>query len=333
MAQFSSYSSHLSGADFPTDELQSIAIKLISRSRNSSITARDLVISYIREIKTHASEIEIEIGVVITKFSYFLCNMMTEFNQNSATYNRVLGDDRMILATTKVLTSTWSDVIRGMLENRIIRSVMFDKQERMEELFEGVKPRVRRELQIHQHFIQSRVRETKQYELLPDFSSRLIEYNNQQKKSHSPLVKLKTEARVLSKLLNRNIAILDADKEPILTISSHDIRDSIELVYNPPCHEYPEGHFDAHVRGKVVKVPSNDYDDCDRLFSATNIATFDTDAKYIYKSRQDVEQYIDEHPSDAGRLLLSNACAYQLKTWTCLSTVRYGSSNKTIEPM
>ena len=83
---------------------------------------------------------------------------------------------------------------------------------------------------------------------MPDLSTRLKKYNNEMKKSRGPHVQLKTDARMISEHLKRNIIILDVNRKAILTISSHDIRDSIELIYYPPCLEYPGGHFDAYVR-------------------------------------------------------------------------------------
>ena len=91
---------------------------------------------------------------------------------------------------------------------------------------------------------------TKHFKPLPDLSNRLREYNNQIRMSRGPLMRTKIEARVISKRVRRNIIIWYVDKEPILTIWSHDICERIELIYNPPCLEYPKGHFDAYFRRK-----------------------------------------------------------------------------------
>ena len=139
---------------------------------------------------------------------------------------------------------------------------------------------------------------------LPDLSTRLKEYNNEMKKSRGPHVQLKTDARMISKHLERNIIILDVNRNVILTISSHDIRESIELIYNPPCPEYPGGHFDAYVDGKVVEAPIKYADDNDKLYSAIRVAI---------NRNFSIEEYFDEYPSEGGMLISSVDYASQLK--------------------
>ena len=77
---------------------------------------------------------KIELGTVITKFSDSLCDMMNVFSQKSTTDGNVCDDVQMLEATNKVLTSAWSEIIRGMLQNRIVRSIMLDIQKRTEEV-------------------------------------------------------------------------------------------------------------------------------------------------------------------------------------------------------
>ena len=103
---------------------------------------------------------------------------------------------------------------------------------------------------------------------------------------------------------------MDVDKEEILTISYRYTRASIKLIYNPPCHAYPGGHFDAYVKGEVVKAPVKDYDDYARLWSATGICV----AEYFIYTTPALEKYIKELPSDAGMILVSDVIyACQLK--------------------
>ena len=215
---------------------------MMSKSCKDNITSTDLVESRISEITTAAAEIEI--GIVITKFSDFLCDMINMFNQKSKTNGDVCDDVQMFEATNKVLTSAWSDIIQGMIQNRITRSVMLDIQTRTEKLFASINDTltVVEDIQNNQN-------------LVPYLASRSEKYNIQMKKSRGPHDRLKIDARVISKHVKRNIIILDVDKEAILTISSHDIRDSIELIYNPPCPAYPGGHFDAYVRRESGKAP------------------------------------------------------------------------------
>ena len=100
---------------------------------------------------------------------------------------------------------------------------------------------------------------------------------------------------------------MDVDKETVLTIPSYVSRDSIKLIYNPPCPVYPGGHFDAYVDGEVVEAPSEDTDDYDLFHSAVKVASCDR-----YDGRWYFEIYINEHLSVVGRLSTSGEHAYQL---------------------
>ena len=306
LATFSANPSQLSYVDFQIYELEAIANVLMSKSRNDNITATDLVRPYTSKI-TKASA-EIEIGIVITKFSEFLSGMINMFSMKKGVDGHVRGDVQILEATNKVLTSAWSDIIRGMLLYRIRRSVVLDIQWKTEELFHS-------KYVFARYFYFNEIADTLHFKPLPDLSNRLGEYNNQIMSSRGPHVRTKIDAQVISKRVGRNIIILDVDKEPILTISSRDIRDSIELIYNPPCPAYPGGHFDAHVGGNVTvaKFPTKDNEDYDLLNSAIKVSVDDeSDYKY-HISQGTVKTYIDEHPSEAGRLISIDAYSYQLK--------------------
>ena len=323
LATFSANPSQLSDDDFQIYELQYLAAVLTFQSRCGSITATDLVKSYTSEITEAAAEIEI--GIVITKFSEFLSGMIHMFSSKKGVDGHVRDNVQMLEVTNKVLTSAWSDIIRGMLENRFRRSVMLDIYETTRKLFASTEELLVRD--IH------RFEGTKPHKPLPVLSNRLREYYNQIKMSRGPHLRTKIDARVISKQAKLNIIILEVDKEPILTISSHDIHKSIELIYNPPCLQYPGGHFDAYVRGevKVAKFPTEDNDDSDMLYTAIKVCV-DNKVNYKYRiSRGIVKTYIDEHPSEAGRLLSIDTYTYQLKRGRAL--LRYESSNKTNEPM
>ena len=260
LATFSANPSQLSDDDFQICELENIADELMSDSQNGRIAAKYLVRSYTSKITKGAAKIEIV--NVITKFSEFLSDMINMFSSKTGVEGR---DDVQILeATNKVLTSAWSDIIRGMLQYKIRISVMFDIKKKTEKLFASTKGVFARNF-YHKG-------NTKHFKPLPDLSNRLGEYYKQIKRSRGPHVRTKIVAQVISKHVRRNIIILDVDKEPILTISSHDIRDSIELIYNPPCPAYPGGHFDAYVRGEVVEAICYDNDDYDLLYSAIKVA-------------------------------------------------------------
>ena len=137
---------------------------------------------------------------------------------------------------------------------------MLDVQEKTKKLFASIS---------HTRTI---VGYTGQLERFPLESNRSKIYNNQMKELRGPHVRLKLDARIISKQEKCTLVILDVGKDPILTISSHDIRDSIELVYNPPCSAFPGGHFDAYVKGKVVTARSIfDDDGNDMLYSAIEV--------------------------------------------------------------
>ena len=322
LAQLSAHSSQVFDDDGQTATLQNIAVELISKSGVGNITGADLIRSYAHEITIAATAIEI--GNVITKFADFLCGMMNVFCQKSKADSSVCDDGQMLKATSEVLTSAWSEIIHGMLLNRIAQSVIFYIQAKMEEVFTSVKKRL---IFWSDAYFPDSIIHSKQRKPLPDLSSRLKEYNNQMKKSRDPHVPSMIDARILSKYLACNIIILDVDKEPIITISSPDIRDSIELIYNPPCPTYPGGHFDAYVGGMVVPAPSSVSDDRDMVYSPAYGSQNDDDYNRLcsaikvamgeqsdeWKLQQTIDKYIKEHPFDAEMLLTRDAYACQLK--------------------
>ena len=219
-------------------------------------------------------------------------------------------DVPMLEATNKVLTSAWSEIIRGMLQNRITRSLMSRFQESTE-VFESKKIGLPVDVTWNREYVMYSIHVAKNSKHLPDLSSRLKELNYQMKISRGSNVRTKTDARLISRCLERNFIILDVDKEAILTISSPDIRDTIELIYNPPCAVYPGGHFDAYIKGKVVDFSNKEFyfcvdDDNSRLSSAV----------FVTKSGKTVEnwsltnavnKFIDEHPPDALTILTRDA--------------------------
>ena len=139
-------------------------------------------------------------------------------------------------------------------------------------------------------------------------STSLSEFIDQMRKSRGSHVRLKVDARIICKLYARDIIILDVDREKILTIPSYVTRDSIKLVYNPPCPAYSGGHFDAYIREEVVKASSMYTDDYSLIQSAVEIASR---SKHV--EQKHFEIYINEPSSVVGRLLTSGEHAYQLK--------------------
>ena len=238
--------------------------------------------------------------------------MIHRFNSKKGVEGHLRDDVQMLEAANTVLTSAWNDNIQGMVQYRIRRSVMLDIQRKIEELFARTEKLLA--CNLH-HRGKTKLRIPYHYELLPDFSNRSIEYNNLAKRSRGPHMRTKIDAHVISKHLERNIIILDVDKQPILSISSHDIRDSIELIYNPPCPAYPGGHFDAYVRGKVKfgRYPTKDNEDCHLLYYAIKVGADDEFNSKYHISKQIVKTFIDEHPSEVTMLITSVNNASQLK--------------------
>ena len=304
MAKLSASPSHFSDADFQIDELRIIALELMRTYRIDSITATDLE-SLTPKITAVASKIEI--GTIMTTFSDSLCDTMNVFSQNSTTDGDVCDDVQMLEATNEVLTSVWSEVIRGMLQNKIVLSLMIDIRKKTEELFE-LEFRTLLELMRYfgrDEFIESHKTRAKQEQRS---SNRLSELFIQMMESRGPHVRLKVDARIICKRNACDIIILDVDRETILTIPSYVTHDSIKLIYIPPCPAYPGGHFDAYVRGEVVEAPIWDTDDYDLFHPAVNVAS-----RNRYAGISKLKIYIKDHPSVVGRLLTSGEHAYQLK--------------------
>ena len=196
-------------------------------------------------------------GTVITKFLDMLSDKIRVFNQKT---KPDVGDDvQMIKTTNDVLTSAWSEIIRGMFQYRI----MFDLQQTTEKVGFSINVDDTKisAIDYSQNFRKRNI-------LPPDFSNRFEECIRRME-SRGQHMRSKVYARILSTHRKCNVIILDFDKKVILRISSHDFHDNVELVYNPPCHVYPGGHFDAHVEGKVVGVSSYAHGDRDHdLFSS-----------------------------------------------------------------
>ena len=305
LAQLPVYSSQLSDADMCTSALQNIAVELMLMYINDRFSSKDSVESKRSEIRAAADKIEV--GIVTTQFADLLCGIVNVLNQNSKTDGHVRGDVQMLEATNKVLTYAWSKVIKGMLQNRITRSVLPEKHIEMEKL---LAPKFRDLYQYrkgHTELLKQNMMQYK-HDPLPDLSTRLKEYNNDMKQSRGSHVQLVTDAMMISKHLERNIIILDVNREAILKISSPNIRDSIELIYYPPCLAYPGGRFNAYVKGEVAKAVRFDKDDYFLLHYAIDVAINAT-----WDSQQFFKEYIDEHPSDAGMLITSNGYPCQLK--------------------
>ena len=220
-------------------------------------------------------------------------------------------------------------LFKEILENRIPRSVMRNIEWWTKKLFSSKNDTLSVKSGSIPELLRNLREKTKQQKPLPYLTSRLREYHNQLKKLGGPRVRSKTDARMLSKHLEHNIILLDVDKDTILTISAPEIRETIELIYNPPCLAYSGGHFDAIVEGEIGKVPNNDFEVYDLLHSAIKVAMGDTYS--IGKSQDEFNRFINDHPSNAGEIFTRDAHAFQLKRGRALLRIDMNQCSRQCE--
>ena len=153
----------------------------------------------------------------------------------------------MFEATAKVLTSVCSDIIRSMVQRRIYHALMHDMRERTMRSFSS----------IYEMFTNAKTdfinrSKSKYSDIVSRYSSRVRDRKHVISVMRSMT---ETNARLTSERnLYRNIIILDVDKEVIVTYSSPECYGTIQLVYNPPCCEFPGGHYNVYEDGKVIQV-------------------------------------------------------------------------------
>ena len=136
---------------------------------------------------------------------------------------------------------------------------------------------------------------------------------------NSMLSMTETVARVVHKYLDRNIIILDVDKEVIIKFVSPNHHNAIHLVYNPPCCKFPWGHYDIYIDGQVLQITrkrirdeyedEDEEEDDDLLYSA--LATAINWRSFIPVKNTIVNP--TEYPRRFGEFLAGEHFACQLK--------------------
>ena len=304
LAQLSAHSSPLHGDNFQTAKFQNFVVELISKSRSD--TAADLS-SVTSEITSAAEEIEIE--TLITQFSDLFVNKLDDLIQITSVYQYSCDNVKLLEEANKVLTFVWSDIIRSVFQTRIIQSLMYDLQVKTTR---GYLSSI--DIQLPFHWVMSNTRVPRVVPprwgpstLTSDASLRL--YNE---RNGLPL-------SFMNEHHDCNVIILDVEKEVIRQTVSTKSR-TVKLIYNPPDLMHPTGHYDAYIDKKVVSI------------------THDVHLKLFYPALLEFGGFYEESvdrviPRRIVELLVSDYYGCQLKTWTCLTTTQYESSNWTNEPM
>ena len=228
------YSPQICDANFKTVDMTKLATDCVSNSLNGSINSTDMS-SVITEISVTAAEIDIT--TAISKMSDSLADSISTCIQNMAEVRCINNDGAMLEATNKVLTSVCSDIIRSMVHNRIYHAIMLDLREKTMRSFSSIYEKL---VNAKQKFRNKS--ESKYSDIVSRCSSR-VEQGTRELLMRSTT---ETHARLICECFKCNIIILDVDKEVIVTYSSPEYNKTIQLVYNPPCCEFPGGHYDVY---------------------------------------------------------------------------------------
>ena len=313
LAQALAHSSQLSDDDFENVDPTNLVTDLVSKYLNGSVISTDKG-SVNTEITVTAAKIDITNA--ISKFSDSLDNRMSTFITNLHDFGYIIDDGPMLEAAVKVLTSVCSDIIRSMVQNRICHALMVDVRARTMRSFSSI-----HKMLSNAKSVFKTTSEFKYSDIVSRYSSRVQE----------DLFKMRstteTDARLTFESHNRNIIILDVDKEVIITYSSPENYGTIQLVYNPPCCVFPGGHYDVYEDGEVVQVTGkkilheyyedeDEEEDDDLWFSA--IATAMNSGSFIDVKRRTRYLYT-EHSRRFVDLLASEYYAGQLKHGRALS--------------
>ena len=196
---------HLSDADIQTAKLQFIAVEL---SRNGSIMESD--VSSDRTIAAITEQIDI--GIVLRKFSDSLVDQINTINQRMNADDYLQHDEELPEETYSVLTSTCSDIIRAVVNCSITHSLVFDLQNE-----------VTRQLQsIYQTLsINGVLSNMRNRSLFTSQSSRRVkELYTDLRKERGLRLHSMTEARSYSRYVGYTIIIMDIDKETVIKNSA-----------------------------------------------------------------------------------------------------------------
>ena len=322
LAQASTQSSQLSDADFETVVLTNVARELMSKSLNGSITSTD-VITVIPVI---------DITSAISKISDLFADNMNTFIPNIPGVGYIEDDGQMLEATNKVLTSVCSDIIRAVVQSRIYHAFMLDLREKAMSSYSFIYEKLPNVVETDY----KNTPESKFSDVVSTYSARVVEETRDLRMRSVSSI----NARLTSEYYNYNIIILDVDREVIATYSKPGkYRTTIQLVFNPPCCEFPGGHYDVYRNGEVVQVTRKKIDededeeeDDDLWFSAVDTATaIDLDFRSFLFGEQHIDNNSIKHPCSGGELLAREHYACQLKHGRALLRLNMNYSTTQID--
>ena len=206
-ASFRSNSSQLSDADFETVDLTNVALELMSKFQNGSITSTDMS-SVTTEITVTAAEIDIT--TAISKISDLLADNINTFIQTLPGVGYIKDDGQMLEATNKVLTSVCSDIIRAVVQSRIYHALMLDLREKAMSSYSFICEKLPDAVETNF----GNTSESKFSNIVSPYSTRVVE---ETRDLHMRSV-TSINARLISEHFRFNIIILDVDREVIVDI-------------------------------------------------------------------------------------------------------------------
>ena len=303
------HSSELSDADFKTVHPTNIEVV------NDSTTPTDLrsVISAIT-----VTVADIDITHVISKISDLLADKMNSFTRNIPEVGYNNDDRQMLEATSKVLTSVCSDIIRSVVQNRISQTLCFDLRKIAMLSLSTIY------MKLSNRLVEDCIRKS-----IFENSSK-SKYSKIVSENKSPVLKgtrdllmrsnTFTDSRLFSESYNRAVIIMDVDRDIIFTCSSPENFETIHLVYNPPCREFPGGHYDVCIDGKRVQVTlkktnqyeNEDAEEDDTMWWSAVATAFDLSSFIPVKQTVKNPFYRNEN-SRRSELLTSDHFTCQLK--------------------
>ena len=221
------YLPQICGANFKSVDMTKIATDFLSNSLNDSINSTEMN-SLITKILATAAEIDITTAIL--KMADSLADSISTYIKNLAEVGCINNDGPMLEATNKVLTSVCSDIIRSVVQTRIYQAFMIDLREKTIPLFSSIYKNL-----IHAG-TQFKNKSESKYSVKVSRCSSRVEKETRELGMRSTSG---TRATLLSEFHNCNLIILDDDKEVICAYSSPKNYETVQLVYNPPCCEFP----------------------------------------------------------------------------------------------
>ena len=310
IAQLSMRAFHLYDADIQIAKLQNIAVEL---SQNGSIIVSDLnsVTSALAVITE-----EIDIGIVIERFSDLLVDQMHTINRRTEAADYLLRE-QLPGEALSYLTSVCSGIVSAVVQCSITNSLVFDLQKETTRLCQSTY----RTLSIN--CVLSNIRNRSTY--TSQSSRRLTELYKDLKNKRGRYMHSMTEARILSRVMECSLIIMDVDKEAVITIPYPQNDETIRIIYQPPSGTFPVGQYcalvDEEVTSAILELTDDNVDeeDVNRLYSA-----LDTSVGYSYYRNLAgyfVGLCIIDQPHYFGELLVREHHAFQIKLERVFITV------------